>query len=308
MKKWWVSAILMMALMLSLSLTVSAGDEHYVNGVEGIKASSLPPAGYYWKMYNLYYSADKLADADGNEVPIDFEVKVYALVNRFLWMTGKQVLGGDFGVDLIVPVVNTDLSLNPPPGPVASKKMALGDIYLSPLVLSWHQPRYDAAVSVGIYLPTGKTAEDGDPANPGKGYWTTMVTLGATYYLDQAKLWSAAVLPRYEIHGKESDAGDFTAGHDFHFEWGLGKMVPRQNVVWDIGLAGYCHWQVTDDSGADADPVSASSHDGVFAVGPEVMVTIPKSKLILSLRGAKEFGSINHTEGLLINLTMIKIL
>ena len=31
---------------------------HYVNGVEGIKAATLPPPGFYYRLYNVFYNAD----------------------------------------------------------------------------------------------------------------------------------------------------------------------------------------------------------------------------------------------------------
>ena len=90
-------------------------------------------------------------------------------------------------------------------------------------------------------------------------------------------------------------------GNDFHFEWGIGKTLAK---IWDVGLAGYCQWQVTDDSGSDARDKSV--HDRIFAVGPEVSVFIPAAKSFLSLRSLWEFEAKDRTEGQVIALTLTR--
>ncbi len=281
----------------------AAESGHYVNGVEGIKAASVPPPGYYLKIYNVFYAADEMLDNEGTAAPIDFDVKVYALVNRFIWVTNKKLLGGNYGFDVVVPLVYTDLSIGALD--LQDDAFGLGDINIEPLLIAWHGPKYDAAFGVSFYLPTG-SYEATEPASPGKGFWTGMLTAGYTQFLDPKKLWSLSVLPRFEFHG-EKEGVDITAGSDFHFEWGIGKTVPR-NWIWDFGVSGYCHWQVTDDSGNDVDPLTKSVHDRVFAIGPEIDVVIPQSKLILNLRGQLEFNGIDRSKGNVINLTIIKIL
>ncbi len=58
-----------------------------------------------------------------------------------------------------------------------------------------------------------------------------MFTLGATYYLDCEKTWSASALARYETNSERSKIA-IRPGDDFHIEWGLGKNI---NKVWDVG-------------------------------------------------------------------------
>ena len=69
---------------------------HYVNGAEGIKAATLPPPGFYYRMYNVFYTADTLADQDGNALNVNFDAGIYAMVNRFIWITDVKLLGGNF--------------------------------------------------------------------------------------------------------------------------------------------------------------------------------------------------------------------
>jgi hypothetical protein len=269
---------------------------HYVNGVEGIKAATLPPPGFYYRLYNVFYNADKLMDPDGDEIPVDFEVSVYAMVNRFVWVTNKTILGANYFMDVVIPLINTDIKIG---AEIDDSKFGVGDINIEPFGLSWHGPRYDASFGLSVYIPTGEYDRT-EPASPGRDMWTGMLTLGGTYYFDAGKTWSASILGRYETHS-EKDETDVTLGDDFHFEWGIGKTLAK---VWDVGLTGYCHWQVTDDSGSGV----TSDHDRVYAIGPEVSTFIPPAKLFLSLRSQWEFGAEDRSEGNVTTLTLTKII
>ncbi|MBF0163563.1 MAG: transporter [Magnetococcales bacterium] len=285
-----------------LSEAQAAGEQgHYVHGVEGIKAASLPPPGLYWRWYNAYYSATKLKDKNGDNQPVGLDLDVFATVNRLIWMTPNKFLGADYGMDIIVPLINTNLNLNNiPGGGLHYNEFGLGDITIEPLLLSWHGAQWDAAAAVGAYLPTGRYDKT-DSASPGKDFYTLMFTLGGTWYPDAEKLWSMSILSRYETHSKK-DETDLRLGDDFHFEWGVGRKV--SDLV-ELGLAGYAQWQVTDDKGSAAvgDP---TVHDRVFGIGPEVMATVPFLKSVLSLRAIKEFGAEDRPQGSIVALTLTK--
>lgn len=273
---------------------------HYVNGVEGIKAATLPPAGSKcYRMYHVFYNADTLMDPDGNELEIGFDVNVYALVNRFVWITNQKILGADFGFDVIIPLIYTDIKISALG--VDDDQFGLGDIAVEPFILSWHGPRYDASFALAAYIPTGDY-DMNEPASPGKDFWTGMITLGGTVYFDAARTWSASILSRYEIHSEKDDT-DVTPGNDFHFEWGIGKTLAK---IWDVGLTGYCQWQVTDDSGSGV-WWDKSDHDSVYAVGPEVVVFIPPATLFVSLRSQWEFEAVDRPEGNVTTLTLTKV-
>ncbi|OEU60098.1 MAG: hypothetical protein BBJ57_06180 [Desulfobacterales bacterium PC51MH44] len=247
-------------------------------------------------MYNVFYDADTLTGRSGKKRNIDFDVSVYALVNRLIWVSDTKILGGDYFMDIVIPLVDTDIEI----GGFKDDEFGLGDINIEPFGLSWHGPCYDAAFGLSFFIPTGEYDKT-EPASPGKDMWTWMLTLGGTYYLDAEKTWSASILGRYEIHGEKDDL-DLTPGDDFHFEWGVGKTLAK---VWDVGLTGYCQWQVTDDSGSDA--VDKNVHDRVYAIGPEVSLFYPPAKLFISLRNQWEFDAKDRPEGNITTLTFTKI-
>lgn len=278
-----------------LPSTGSASDPHYVNGVEGIKAGTLPPPGIYGRLYGVYYKSDTMRDSGGDKMDVDFDLSVWALVPRVIWVSKYEILGGNFFADAILPVLKTDVSIGAMA--VDDSKTGIGDICVEPLGISWHGDRFDAAVAAGGYIPTGLYDKD-NMASPGKDMWTAMLTAGGTVYADAEKTWSASVLARYEVHSEKNDA-EYTPGNDFHFEWGLGKTIFK---TVDVGMAGYCSWQVTDDSGNEGD----TGKSRVFAAGPEVSVFIPSQVLFVSARVLGEFEARNKSEGVIGALTLTK--
>jgi len=300
MRKSIVVILCVLGIAAAIYGTAAAGvTGHYVNGVEGIKAATLPPPGFYYRLYNVFYNACDLTDPQGDESPVDFDLSVYAMVNRFLWISDIKILGGDFGLDVIIPLIYTDVEIEPLG--VDDDQFGLGDIVVEPFVLSWHGPRHDTSFAVALYTPTGDYDKD-EAASPGMDMWTVMFTLGGTYYLDADKTWSASILGRYEVHS-EKDEIDVEPGDDFHFEWGIGKTLAK---IWDVGLSGYCHWQVTDDSGSGV-WWDKSDHDRVYAIGPEVMVFVSPIRSFLSLRSQWEFDAKDRPEGNCTSLTLTKI-
>ncbi|MCP4682418.1 MAG: hypothetical protein GY864_08785 [Desulfobacterales bacterium] len=130
-----------------------------------------------------------------------------------------------------------------------------------------------------------------------------MLSFGGTLYFDENKTWAASILNRYEIHSKKGHT-DIRAGDDFHFEWGISKRLPKG---WELGLTGYCQWQLTDDRGSDV-TWDKSVHDRVYAIGPEVGVFFPAWKFAVSLRSQWEFEARDRSEGNVTVLTISKLL
>jgi len=300
-KRGMCASIVVMVLvaLIATPMLLEAGTNgnEYPNGVEGIKAASLPPPGVYLRTYTFWYSSDDLKDPDSNTLPIGFDVGVLAVSPRLIWVTDKKVLGGNLAFDVMVPIINTDLNIDALGFDESST--GIGDIYFSPLVLGWHGPRWDAVTALSFFAPTGNW-EANDPTKAGKNYWTTMLTGGFTSYLDEQKAWSFSMLGRYEFHGENQDV-KVDPGDDFHVEWGLGKVI---KPGLEIGLAGYCQWQVTEDKGSDV--VWDMKKDRVYAAGPELSLAFPESMVFLSFRALLEFGARDRTEGSMFVVTLTK--
>jgi hypothetical protein len=268
---------------------------HYVPGVEGIKAASLPPPGWYLRDYNLAYTASQRNDAGGHEMAgVDPDVSIYANVPRLIWISDTKLLGGFLGVDALLPFTYKNLELTPGPVPrYDDQEFGMGDLFAEG-TLSWHVTQFDFAVAAGVWMPTGNS---GERVNPGTGYWTPMLTAGATWYVDEAKTWSVSALNRYEINTESRDA-NITPGHAYTLEWGIGKAL---NPGLEVGVVGYYQQQLT---GHDLD--GSAANDRVAAIGPEISLAFPKPMLFVSLRYLSEFMAEDRLQGQTFTLTLTK--
>lgn len=242
---------------LSICLLGSAWAMDHAIGTRGLKSAFLPPVeepGMAYVMYNTYYTAD-MTDSDGDDVGVDLDI--YAQAHRFIWKTGKKVLGGDFQPNIAIPILSisadmTDIGFG------KDRSTGLMDIFFEPVLISYHFDKVDMAFGLGATLPTGDEELTGD-------HWSLIATWGITYYPDADKKWNISIIPGFEIHGEDLEEADYTEGHDFHWEWGIGYQVtPFTN----IGIVGYDAWQVSDDDGATGLGVSYDAGDEeVHAVG-----------------------------------------
>jgi len=102
-------------------------------------------------------------------------------------------------------------------------------------------------------------------------------------FIDEVRIYNRALTPS-EVEGLyKSGAAKF--------------QVPN-----NLGLVGYCHWQVTDDSGTGA----TDARKQVYALGPEFNFAIPSYNTSIAVRVLKEFEAQNAPQGVLGVLTVTK--
>lgn len=296
-----MKCLLIVACVFLLGTSVAHAQQetsHYPAGAEGLKAATLPGPGTYLKWYDIFYSANTVKDASGNDVPADLDLDVFATVPRLIWMTDQKILGADYGMDIAVPFLNVDLKVGA--SGINDSKFGLGDILIEPIVLGWHFDRLDIGAAAGVWCPTGDF-DATEPVNVGKGFWTGMFTLGATYYFDDEQTWHLSGLGRYETNSRKEGI-DIRPGDDFHIEWGLGKTF---ETGWTAGVTAYTHWQVTNDSG---DAVNYPLvRDRFFSAGPEAIYFYEPAKLFFSVRYQQEFGARDRTEGQNTVISLVKV-
>jgi hypothetical protein len=284
---------------VALTALVSAhADGHYVAGVEGIQAASVPPPGLYYLGYMANYNAEQFkAPGSSSALPGENKATIFALANRLAWITTTRVLGADYGMETIVPVQSTSLTIKA--AGLSDTQSGFGDIYLGPVVLGWHGAAWDAVAAAGFWL---KSADSSAPASAGKGFASTMLTGGATYYFDADKKISGSALMRYEINDSKSNG--FKPGDQISLEWGVAKMMGSVQV----GLVGYDQMQVSNDSGTGASTNKSERH----AVGAEVVLPLMSAGVILKAAAYKEYQSQAGTGpeplGNLLRFTLVKFL
>lgn len=120
-------AISALALVSVLVSPVASADGHYVPGAEGMYGGSVPPPGFYYVGYLFNYSIDHFrAPGTSDNLPGQNTGTVTALANRFVWMTPHKLLGADYGMDMIVPVLRTSLTVNA--AGISDSQSGIGDV------------------------------------------------------------------------------------------------------------------------------------------------------------------------------------
>ena len=294
MKKHIVYSLLALTLAAIPGAIQAQPDAQYVPGGEGIKAASLPPPGFYFRDYNVFYVADQLNDGAGKSAgPGNFQALTYANVPRAIWITDTKFLGGNVGVDGLFPLIYQSVRA----GSFNNSTFGIGDFFAES-TLSWHPKQFDFAAGCGLWTPTGDSAKP-PTTRVGSGFWTPMLTAGATWYPDEAKTWSVSALSRYEFNSEERDTHE-TPGQAYTLEWGISKLLHK---TIDCGIAGYYQQRTTASTGPDPEEFPYSR---VAAIGPEVSVAFPSAMLFVSLRYDYEFLADNRAQGHTVALTLTK--
>ena len=308
-KQWFGGIIVSLVLLTGLCSSgwAATGGSHFTYGIDGLQAPTLPPPGLHYIMYNLWYDTGTYKDNGGHTLHIpggNTDVTVFASVQRLIYTTNIKILGADYGMDLIVPLLYQNVNVGY--GPAQSSSFTLGDIMFEPFDLGWHTPHWDVLFLVAIVFPTGSFRGD-DPSSPGMGYWAGSTAVGATYYFDEQKTWSASAVLRWMINFDSQKDTNITPGDELILEYGIGKEFAAGND-WRIrpALIGADYWQITDDSGGNARyPVNYDQKQG-HAAGAEVNVMYLPALFQVNLRLLQDYGVHNGPSGTRCFLTFVK--
>jgi len=278
---------------------------HNTPGDFGLQSGSQAPPGIYLiaPMY-VRYDGDTLRNGLGNRLPAETEVAVNSYVFGVSWVSNTKVLGANYSFQFYLPLTNNALEA-PILGLDQKTGTGLTDVYLQPINLGWHTKNADFIAGLGVFAPTGRY-EAGADDNLGLGMWSFEVFGGATFFFDEAKSWHVATTAFYETH-TEKEGSDVRVGDVLTFEGGLGKSFKQG--TWNVGLAYYAQFKVTDDDfglGFPLPPLfQPAKHQG-FGVGPEVSIPIASKRKLygfVNLRYLWETGVRNNLEGNLFVIT-----
>ena len=301
-KNWTVSLTItsMLLLMLVCAAPGWATGGHYPAGIEGAMGPSVPPPGFHYRQYNLYLDSDTITDDNGDELAVGFDLNVFAQVHRLIYITKHKFLGADYGFSMNLGIIGTDLNINA--AGLHDSEVGFMDIFIEPLILAWHTDRWDAVLGLGINLPTGEF-DQMEPASCGIGNTSGMLSLGATYYIDQAKSWTVSALSRTLVYGEQEDT-DLTPGWEILVEWGIGKQFAvSKGLLIRPALCGNAYWQMDEDSG----PGVIDEKGQNYGIGGEInFFWLPPHLYQVNLRVTQDFGSEDEVEATRMALTITK--
>lgn len=285
----------------------AGGSNAYPNGAEGFWMGAVPPPGFYYVNYDLWYTAHKYTNDGGQQVTTGplagFRLNVLANVSRFLYVSKYQILGANWGVQAFVPVM--DQRITSVAG--VSHARGIGDVIVDPFILSWHKPNFHAVVGIDIYLPTGDY-KTGRLANLGTNTFV-YEPVAAFTYVTPVKGVTASIKMMYDFPQKNGKwahpflplAGALLPGQEFHFDYSIDYTI---NETWRAGLGGYWYKQTTEDELNGAKIPNAQGR--VWSVGPGIEYS--KGKVIASLRTQFEVNAKNRPEGVSNWLRLVLVL
>jgi hypothetical protein len=266
------------------AFATEGGGSIYPNGVENYMAGALPPPGTYGMVYVNSFSADRVNDANGNNLNIpDFKVNANVVAPRFIWVTGQKLFGGDMVVHAIAPIVNLKVKV----AGQSQSKTGLGDVTIGMGSGFHYSPNLHAVYALDVMLPTGGYTK-GDMANIGRNY-ASLEPVVAVSHVDPAG-FNADIKLGWLINQRNRDT-DYTSGQEFHFDyaagWGLGNGLT-------VGAGGYFYQQMTSDK-QNGQAVSESK-GRALAIGPSVKYDSGKGWFVTA-KWQKEMSVENRAQG-----------
>jgi hypothetical protein len=260
------------------------GGGAYANGAEDFMSGAFPPPGNYLLDYLNYYHATDLKDRHGDSLVPDFELTALVNVVRLVHVTNHQILGADWGMNVVVPLVHTELDATMGKDDLTG----LGDVVVNPLILGWHSKNLHVTAGVDTVVPMGSYKED-RLVNTGRNYWTFEPVVALTYLCDRGFELSGKFM--YDINLENPDT-DYRSGQEFHVDYTTGYHVNRDLAV---GLGGYYYYQTTYDE-LDGDKVGTDGFKGrVMAVGPQAAYHYQNMSFVFKWQ--KEFEARNRPQG-----------
>ena len=279
-------------LVLGFSLVAASlgAQQLIIKGEYGLMSGTMAPPGFYVGAFGSGAFADELVGPDGNAIDGP-NLDQWAFGPLVQWISDFKILGGNFGVAAIVPFANILIDF-PRLEVQGSTGTALSQLYVVPVNIGWHCPRFDLTFAYAFYAPTGRYTA-GASNNTSLGMWCNEFQLRGTVFFDDAKNWHFSTGVFYDINSKKKDL-DWKTGNPLTVMYGLGANYGSGKLFkgW-LGVAGYGQWQVSDTTGADAPLLARLNKTEIYGVGPE-FTTLQGA---LTLRYFWQFGGKFTTRG-----------
>lgn len=236
-----------------------------------------PPAGpgWYFQEYIQFWSADEFTGPGGVRIFPNPQPKLDAVIslNQLIYQSDQAMLGGKWGIDVILPFVSLDL--DPGSSPLSENSSGFGDILIGPYiqwdpVMGENGPVFMQRVELQMIFPTG-SYDRAHAINPGSNFFSFNPYWSGTLFLGPKWTATARIHLLYNSTNDEpaliTGLNDFRAGTAIHGNFALSyDVVPRQLRV---GINGFFFEQISDTK---VNGVSMSSMDEkVWAIGPGML-------------------------------------
>lgn len=274
-----------------------------------------PPAGpgLYLTEYINYYTSGRFTDINNRgllPVNANEDLHVWAFLTQVIYQSDRDILlGGKWGIDLILPVVHTDLK-HDLGGPPEDNGAGFGDVLIGPF-LQWDPimgadgPRFMHRIEFQMIFPTGKYDSDRE-INPGSNFFSFNPYWAATVFVTPK--WTASWRIHYLWNADNEDpnrgffgADETQAGQAIHLNFATAYMV-IENML-RVGINGYYLKQLSDTE-VDGNDL-ADSREQVLGIGPGAVFHLSKDSHIF-FNTYFETAAENRTEGMRFNLRFVQ--
>lgn len=247
-----------------------------------------PPSGpgLYFSQYFQYIRGDRLTDRNGDDALPPFadeDLNVFVSLSQLIYQSNQCLfLGGKWGLDLIVPIVGTDLSYGRgSPFFPQDNGAGLGDILVGPF-LQWDPimgkggPLFMHRIELQMIFPTGKYSSERE-VNPGSNFFSFNPYWAGTLFLTPR--WEVTTRIHYLWNAENGDpnrayvgADDSQAGQAIHLNFASSYEIIEKRLR--AGLNGYYLKQLTDTE-VDGHDV-AGTREQVLGIGPGLLFHFSK--------------------------------
>jgi hypothetical protein len=263
---------------------------HYIGGFTGLENGSTAPPGFYAAAFGLVQPIDSIKGPRGNTV-LRPDIDVAGVIAAYSVVTETKILGGQYGLAFMVPVLNTRFTSDQ--FNASAESAGLSDILFQPVALGWAKGQGNYTINYAFYAPSGEF-NPSSALNPGLGFWENQIQAGLTYNLDKKKLWNVSGLTTWEINMSKSGE-DVKVGPIFTGEYSFGRRFFKYQM--NAGLVGYASQKLSPDSGSGINPLVKGYLDRSFAGGGEWKYTDVKHRLAYDVRYEQQYGVQLRTSG-----------
>lgn len=276
-----------------------------------------PPAGpgFYFSQYLQYWTSDELKDANGDRLlpsAADEDLNAWISLTQFIYQSDKAVLlGGKWGLDVIVPVASIDFDTTLGAAGPLDNGTGLGDILVGPF-LQWdpimgpNGPRFMHRIELQMIFPTGQYNPNRE-LNPGSNFFSFDPYWAATLFITPK--WTVSTRIHYLWNAKNNDpnrayvaqgATETQAGQAIHLNFATAYEVLPHRLR--LGINGYYLDQITDTqmNGNDV----PGTQEKVFGIGPGAVYHFSKD-LHFFINVYFESMAENRPEGERVNLRLV---
>jgi hypothetical protein len=284
------------------AFAAEGGSSFYLLGQRGQGAAVLPPEGLFLSVPSYLYSGDMGGSLNlplGASLALGVDADLFLTLPTAIWVTSKDVLGGDLALTGTFVLGNADLDASATlaiPGlgvgtaSISDERWAVGDPAVG-VIVGWNVEKLKYLLSTSVNVPVGDY-DAGRLSNVSLNRWAWDLT-GAATWLDPESGIELSGAAGITFNG-ENDDTDYETGNEFHLE---AAAVYHFSPTFSVGVNGYHYQQLTGDSGAGA---ALGDFEGrVTAFGPTISASFMLGPIPVaaSLRYFHEFNVKNRLEG-----------